>query len=78
MYKNFSIYIFLVGVLFFSVLFKKNFFYVVYIIYLFILAALGLHCCMWAFSSCGELGLLFDVVRQLLIVVASLAAEHGL
>ena len=26
------------------------------------LAALGLCCCMWAFSSCGELGLLFITV----------------
>ena len=33
---------------------------------------------MRAFSSCGEWGLLFVVVRGLLIVVASLAAEHGL
>ena len=33
---------------------------------------------MWAFSSCGERGLLFVVVRGLLIVVASLVAEHGL
>ena len=30
------------------------------------------------FSSCGEQGLLFVVVRELLIVVASLVAEHGL
>ena len=41
------------------------------------LAALGLCCCAWAFSSCGERGLLFIVVRGLLIVVASLAVEHG-
>ena len=46
-------------------------------IYLF-LAALGLHCCAWAFSSCGEQGLLFVAVRGLLIVVASFVAEHGL
>ena len=32
----------------------------------------------WAFSSCGELGLLFVAVRGLLIAVASLVAEHGL
>ena len=44
-------------------------------IYLF-LAALGLRCYVQAFSSCG--GLLFIVVRGLLIVVASLVAEHGL
>ena len=30
------------------------------------------------FSSCGERGLLFVAVRRLLIVVASLVAEHGL
>ena len=41
------------------------------------LAALGLHCCTRAFSSCGEQGLLFIVVCRLLIAVASLA-EHGL
>ena len=45
-------------------------------IYLF-LAALGLHCCTWASSSCRERGLLFVVVRGLLIAVASLVAEHG-
>ena len=32
----------------------------------------------WAFSSCGEQGLLFVAVRGLLIAVASLVAEHGL
>ena len=42
------------------------------------MTALGLHCCMWAFSSCGEQGLLFVMVRGLLIAVASLVAEHGL
>ena len=50
-------------------------------IYLFIylfLAALDLRCCAWAFSSCGELGLLFIAVCGLLIAVASLVAEHGL
>ena len=46
-------------------------------IYLF-LAALGLCCCTWAFSSCRERGLLFVVVRGLLIAVASLVEEHGL
>ena len=46
-------------------------------IYLF-LAALGLCCCAWAFSSCGEWGLLFVVVRGLLTAVASLVAERGL
>ena len=40
------------------------------------MAALGLRCCTWAFSSCGEQGLLFVAVRWLLIAVASLVAEH--
>ena len=42
------------------------------------LAALGLRCCTQAFSSCGELELLFFAVRRLLIAVASLVAEHRL
>ena len=46
-------------------------------IYLF-LAAWHLCCCMRAFSSCGEQGLLFVVVCRLLIAEASLVAEHGL
>ena len=37
-----------------------------------------LRCFTWAFSSCGERGLLFVAVRGLLIAVASLVAEHGL
>ena len=45
--------------------------------YLF-LAALGLRYCTQAFSSCDEQGLLFVAVHGLLIVVASLVAEHGL
>ena len=43
-----------------------------------VLAVLGLCCCAWAFSSCGEQGLLFVAVCGLLIVVASLIAEHRL
>ena len=42
------------------------------------MAELGLCCWVWAFSSCGERGLLFVVVRGLLVAVASLVAEHGL
>ena len=42
-----------------------------------LLAALGLHCCTRAFSSCGERGLRFVVVHSLLIVVASLVVEHN-
>ena len=49
-------------------------------IYLFILilAVLGLRCCAQAFSSCSQWELLFIVVHGLLIVVASLVAEHEL
>ena len=42
------------------------------------MAALGLRCCAWAFSSCGERGLLFGVARRLPIAVTSPVAEHGL
>ena len=49
----------------------------IYFIYL-SLSVLGLCCCVQAFSSCGERGLLFVVVCRLLIVVASLVAGHGL
>ena len=52
------------------------FFILFYFIYLF-LAALGLHCCTQAFSSCGERRLLV-AVRRLLLAVASLVAEHEL
>ena len=41
------------------------------------LAALGLRCCTQAFSSWGERGLLFVVMRGL-IEVTSLVVEHGL
>ena len=49
----------------------------IYFIYLF-LAASGLHCCVRAFSSCGERVLLFIVVHGLLLAVSSLVVEHGL
>ena len=65
----------LTSLIHFSVFLKKLFVYLC--IYLF-LAALALHCCAWAFSSCGERGLLFVVVCGLLIVVTSFVAEHGL
>ena len=54
-----------------------GFFFFLIFIYLFV-AALGLRCCMWAFPSCGEQGLLFIAVLGLLIAVTSLVAEHGL
>ena len=42
------------------------------------MAALGLCCCAWVFSSCSEWGLLYVAVCGLLIAVAFLVAEHGL
>ena len=47
-------------------------------LFLCLLAVLRLHCCVRAFFSCGEQGLLFVAVCGLLIGVASLAAEHRL
>ena len=50
-----------------------------YFNYLFLfLSVLGLCSRVWAFSSCSEQGLLFVAVHGLLIVVASLVAEHRL
>ena len=60
-----------------AILFYKFIYLYIYFIYLF-LAALGPRCCVRAFSSCGEQGLLVVVVCGLLIVVASLVAEHRL
>ena len=54
------------------------FFFNFFILFYLFLAALGLRCCMWAFSSCGERGPLFVVVCGPLIAVASLVAEYGL
>ena len=56
----------------YTMLFFLNF------LFIYILAMLGLHCRVWAFSSSGERRLLFIAVRGLLIAVASLVAEHGL
>ena len=42
------------------------------------MAALGLCCYAWAFSSCGEWGPLFVVVRRLLIAVASRCGARAL
>ena len=57
-------------------MFKATLLYFFTFIYLFILAALSLHCCMRAFSSCGKWGLFFVAVLRFLIVVVSLVAEH--
>ena len=54
-----------------------SFFFSFIYFYLF-LAALGLGCCAWAFSSFGERGLLFIAVHGLLIAMASLVTEHRL
>ena len=65
----------------YSFFFKSKFplFYLfIYYLFLLFLAALGLCCCIRAFSSCSERELLFIAVCMLLIVVASLVTEHGL
>ena len=45
------------------------------VLYLFV-AALDLHCCMQAFSSCSQQGLLFIAAHRLVIVVASVAERR--
>ena len=61
-----------------AVLLEKLFFFKINLfIYLFV-AELGLCCCARAFSSCGELELLFVAVCRFLVAVASLVAEHRL
>ena len=52
--------------------------FIIYLLTYLLMAVLGLRCCMQAFSSCGERGLLFVVVRGLFTVVASLVVEHRL
>ena len=58
-------------------LFFKIFLFIIYLLFLF-LAVLGLSFCVRAFSSCGEWGPLFIVVRGPLTIVASLVAEQRL
>ena len=55
-----------------------SFFFNKFYLFIYLLAALGLCCCMQAFSSCGERELLFVAVCRLLIAVTSLVVEHGL
>ena len=63
---------------FFFLIFSFIFiFFKILFIYLF-LAVLGLRFCPRAFSSCGERGPLFIVVRGPLTIAASLVAEHRL
>ena len=54
---------------------KKIYLFVCFLLFVWFLAALGLHCCARAFSSYVERGLLFVAVCRLLIVVASLVVE---
>ena len=57
----------------------KSFAHFLFVLFIYLfMAALGLCCCTWAFSSCREQGLLLVALRRLLIAVASLVAEHGL
>ena len=49
-----------------------------HILFIYFLAALSVYYCTQAFSSCSEQGLLFIALHSLLIVVASLVAEHRL
>ena len=61
------------------ILFFHSFYYCgALIFFLFFLAVLDFRCCAWVFSSCGEWGLLFTEVHGLLIVLASLVADHRL
>ena len=55
-----------------------GFFFLKFILFYLFLAALGLRCCVWAFSGCGEQGLLFVAVHGLLVAVAFLIVERGL
>ena len=41
-------------------------------------AMLGLHCCAWAFSSCGKWGLLSTCIAQALGTQTLVAVAHGL
>ena len=70
--------LFFLHIIFRSVINSTSGFFKINLLYLFILAALGLRCCTRAFSSCGERELLFIADHGLLIAVASLVAEHGL
>ena len=56
----------------------RDFFFKINLLYLFILAVLGLRFCARAFSSCGKRRPLFIAVRGPLTIVASLVAEHRL
>ena len=61
-----------------SFFFFNKFILFIYLFYLFIFGCVGSSLLRAGFSSCSEWGPLFIAVRGLLIVVASLVAEHGL
>ena len=62
-----------------SLFFFLRFILFIYLfIYLFYWLRWVFHCCVLAFSSCSERGLLFVAVRGLFIAVASLVVEHRL
>ena len=66
----------------------KAFFLFFFLRFIYLLAVVGLHCCAWAFSSCGKWGLLFSNIfslqwlllrwTQALGTWASVAAAHRL
>ena len=53
-----------------------EFIVIIFKILIYFLAALGLHCYVWAFSSCGEGGLLSMAMHGHLTAVASPVAER--
>ena len=55
---------------------SNHFFNPAFFFFNLVLPALGLRCCVWAFSSCSKRGLFLVVVCGLLIAVASLVAEQ--
>ena len=58
--------------------FLKFFFFRCFFFFFFNLAALGLHCCLWAFSSCSEQGYSLFVELGLLFAVASRCRAQAL
>ena len=46
-------------------------------LFIYLLVALALCCFAQAFSSCGEMGLLFTAAHRLLVVVAALVRSTG-
>ena len=56
----------------------KSHLHIPFFFFFFLVVALGLRCCVQAFSSCGEWGLLFVVMHRPLIMVIYFIADHGL